>query len=248
MHAHIEPSIPSPDIDALNAVIFCVTRSLDEAASALLREDALAVWGVGCHPGVATAQKQFSEERFAELIQRTCFAGELGLDGARANLHRQQVTLRGALQVLQAHPRVTSLHSAGATRPLLDELARTPIRGAVLHWWLGDEHETARAVELGCYFSVNRAGVGRNNILTHVPLERLLTETDHPFGDRRSQPHRPGNVEFVEAAIARHHGLAPHECRRQLWVNLATLVQETRSGQLVPQAIRRRLATVPTNA
>ncbi|MCZ7537976.1 MAG: hypothetical protein M5T61_19955 [Acidimicrobiia bacterium] len=111
-------------------MIFCVTRSLDEAASALLREDALAVWGVGCHPGVATAQKQFSEERFAELIQRTCFAGELGLDGARANLHRQQVTLRGALQVLKLIPG-SQAFSAGATRPLLDELARTPIRGAV---------------------------------------------------------------------------------------------------------------------
>lgn len=248
LHAHIEPTIAATEVDALKAVVFCVTRSLDEASAALLRDDELAVWGVGCHPGVAAAQKQFSGARFAGMLERTCFAGELGLDGARGNRERQRATLKAAFEVLQAHPRITSLHSTGATGAVLDELSATPIAGAVLHWWLGDERETARAVELGCYFSINRAGVGRNNLLELVPLQRLLTETDHPFGDRRSRPHRPGNVEFVEAVITRHHGLSPKECRRQLWMNLATLVQETHCGRLVPRAIRHRLATVPTNA
>lgn len=247
LHAHVEPSIATVELDALNAVVFCVTRSLDEASRALERDDEFAIWGVGCHPGVATAQKHFSAERLAELLERTCFAGELGLDGGRGHLQRQRATLRSALEVLQVHPRITSLHSAGATEALLDELSTTPIAGAVLHWWLGDERETARALELGCYFSVNRAGTGRSNILNLVPLERLLTETDHPFGDRRSRPHRPGNVEFVEAAITRHHALSPQDGRRQMWMNLATLVHETRCGRLVPAAIRRRLATVPVN-
>lgn len=247
LHAHVEPTIAGAEIDALNAVVFAVTRSLEEAAAALKRNDELAIWGVGCHPGIASSQKQFSADRFGELLQATCFAGELGLDGSRANPTRQGETLRAALEELQAEPRITSLHSAGATGALLDELAKTPIHGAVLHWWLGDERETARAVALGCYFSVNRAGVGRNDVLSLVPVERILTETDHPFGDRRSRPQRPGNVEFVEAAIARHHELSPHELRSQMWRNLATLVQETGCGHLVPRAIRHRLATVPTN-
>lgn len=247
LHAHIEPSIATADVDALNAVVFCVTRSLDEAEAALQRDDKLAVWGVGCHPGLATALKLFSAGRFAELLERTCFAGELGLDGGRPNQQRQRATLRAALEVLQANSRITSFHSAGATAELLDELTEAPISGAVLHWWLGDARDTARAVELGCYFSVNQAGVNRDDVLSRIPLQRLLTETDHPFGDKRSRPHRPGNVEFVEAAVARHHGLSPLECRRQLWTNLATLVQETRCGRLVPSALRHRLATVPVN-
>lgn len=247
LHAHVEATIPPAEIDALNAVVFAVTRSLDEAATALERNDELAVWGVGCHPGLASSQKQFSPTRFGELLETTCFAGEVGLDGARANPDRQRATLRGALEVLQSLPRITSLHSAGATTALLDELEARPIVGAVLHWWLGDEHETARAVALGCYFSVNRAGVSKNDLLSHVPLQRLLTETDHPFGDRRSRPQRPGNVEFVEATIAAHHGLPADEVRRQLWRNMATLVHETHCGRLLPRAIGHRLATVPTN-
>jgi TatD DNase family protein len=247
LHAHVDASIAVEEMEALNAVVFCVTRSLDEAADALLRSDELAVWGTGCHPGLASAHKGFSSERFAELVQSTCFVGEVGLDGGRANTDRQRTTLQAVLEVLRDQPRITSLHSAGATGPVLAELSRTPVKGAVLHWWLGDASETAQAVELGCYFSLNHAGITRNGILRSVPLNRLLTETDHPFGDKRSKPQRPGNTGHVEDVIARHHGLTATECRRQLWVNLASLVQETRCGRLVPRGLARRLATVPTN-
>ena len=248
LHAHVDPAISGDKVDALNAVVFAVTRSLDEAEAALSRNDDLAIWGVGCHPAVASSQKAFSAERFRDLLKSTCFAGELGLDGTRGNPARQVQTLRAALDVLRIEPRIVSLHSAGAPGALLDELERMPIAGAVLHWWLGAPAETRRAVELGCYFSLNRAGVSRNDILSLVPLQRLLSETDHPFGDRRSRPQQPGNVQFVEGAIARLFGLGAEEVRRQMWANLATVVQQTRCGRLVPRAVRHRLATVTPNA
>ncbi len=248
LHAHIEPTIPAREIDALEAIVFAVTRSLDEAATAVARTDDNAIWGVGCHPGLAKSHANFSGERFAELLQSTCFAGELGLDGVKGKLDRQVGTLRTAFGVLAGQPRITSLHSAGATSELIDELERTPIVGSVLHWWLGSPAETVRAVELGCYFSLNIAGVHRNDLLSLIPLERLLTETDHPFGDRRSKPHRPGNVGPVEERIGCHHGLSPDAVRRQIWKNLATVVQEARCGRLVPRAIRRYLAALPTNS
>lgn len=248
LHAHVDPSIVPGEIAALDAVVFAVTRSLDEAEAALARTDETAVWGVGCHPGLARSLAGFSPGRFAELLQATCFAGELGLDGNKGVLERQVATLRAALGVLIDQPRITSLHSAGATSELLGELERTPIVGAVLHWWLGTPDQTARAVALGYYFSLNAAGACRNDLLSLIPLERLLTETDHPFGDRRSRPHRPGNVASVEEVIARHHGLPPDVVRRQMWSNLATLIGDVGCGRLVPQVIRRYLAAVPTNS
>lgn len=247
LHAHVEPSIAPSEMTSLDAVVFAVTRSLEEAEVALARNDEMAIWGVGCHPGLARSHAGFSPSRFAQLLQSTCFAGELGLDGSKGVLERQLATLRAALDVLVDQPRITSLHSAGATSELLGELERTPIVGAVLHWWLGTPDQTARAVALGYYFSLNAAGVRRNDLLSLIPLERLLTETDHPFGDRRSRPHRPGNVASVEQVIARHHGLPPDAVRRQMWCNLATLISHVGCGRMVPQAIRRYLAAVPTN-
>ena len=71
----------------------------------------------------------------------------------------QRQTLTGALSVLQKNPRLTSLHSYKATSELLSLIAEFPQPGLILHWWLGTESETNRAVELGCYFSVNGSSV-----------------------------------------------------------------------------------------
>ncbi|MGB6059550.1 MAG: TatD family hydrolase [Microthrixaceae bacterium] len=243
LHAHVDPAISADDLDDLRAVVFAVTRSLDEAASVVDRTDANVVWGVGCHPGLAKSHRTFNAATFEELLRSVPFAGELGLDGsARVPMDRQQATFRTALTVLKNTPRIVSIHSAGATREVLDELERSTIRGAVLHWWLGDGADTHRAVDLGCYFSLNIAGVRRSNLLDFIPPDRLLTETDHPFGDKRSKPPQPGNVENVEAAIARHHNLQASDVRRLVWRNLSTMVAETKVGGLFPRPVRRLLA------
>ncbi len=130
-------------------------------------------------------------------------------------MERQQQTLWDALDVLIEQPRITSLHSYRATDLLIDELTQRPARGVVLHWWFGSAAATQRAIDLGCYFSLNAAMFRRPGILRHIPLERLFTETDHPFGDRSSpEPRRPGSVLPVEHAIARLHRLQPEDVRR----------------------------------
>lgn len=245
LHAHIEPSITGSDLDDLNATVFAVTRSLEEAQAAVVRTDRAVVWGVGCHPGLAASHRGFRSDRFAELLERTGFAGELGIDGrSRVPPETQRATLRAALEVLSVSPRLVSLHSTGATGDVLLELEATPVRGAILHWWLGDREETKRALDLGCYFSLNAAGVGRKRLLETIPIGRLLTETDHPFGDRRTPHPRPGNVAPVERAIARHHGVATDLVRRQAWRNLGTLVRQTGSARLLPRKVRAHLAAV----
>jgi hypothetical protein len=72
-----------------------------------------------------------------------------------------------------------------------------------------------------------------------------FAETDHPFGDRSGgRGRRPGNVNQVEAAIARLHGLDQEQVRRIMWQNLATLVRVTRCGSLLPRTVRLTLAAL----
>ena len=161
--------------------MYAVTRSLDEAEQALKRSDGTTIWGVGCHPGLLRVQKTFDAERFQALAEATPYVGELGLDGAsRVPMEMQRHTLAGALGALQQIPRITSLHSYKATSEILGLIAEFPQPGLILHWWLGTESETARAVELGCYFSVNRSSARRRDLLARIPLDRVLPETDHP--------------------------------------------------------------------
>jgi TatD DNase family protein len=135
-----------------------------------------------------------------------------------------------------------SLHSYRATEQVLDELSLHPVPGVVLHWWLGNATATRRAVELGCYFSVNTAMFRRPGTLRHLPIDRLLAETDHPFGDRSGpEPHRAGNVVPVELALARLHGLQPEETRRIMWRNFGQLLRTTDCLRLVNRRIRSYL-------
>ncbi|MDA8209237.1 MAG: TatD family hydrolase, partial [Actinomycetota bacterium] len=118
-----------------------------------------------------------------------------------------------------------------------------PLRGAVLHWWLGDVGQTQRAIDFGCYFSVNAAIVRRPELLRRLPLDRVLPETDHPFGDRSvGHGRRPGRVDDVEQALARQHRLTPEEIRQTTWRSLGQLTREARCGMLLPRQVRVALA------
>ncbi len=240
LHAHVDVSIAPSELRQLEAVVFAATRSLDEAAAATARQDEQTVWGVGCHPGLVGVQKAFDVARFADLMRQTAFVSEVGLDGSsRVPMATQKATLAAVLAVLQDSPRITSLHSYKATDLVIAALEAQPIKGAVLHWWLGDAAQTRRALELGCFFSINESSVRRADVLEQIPLDRLLTETDHPFGDRRGGRNaRPGRVAGVEEGLARHFGESPSDIRSVMWDNLARLTSEAGCGALLPRAIR----------
>lgn len=239
LHAHLAPTINARDIEELGALVWAATRSLDEFEQTQSRTDAWAIWGVGCHPGLVGAQKSFDEARFGQLIGRTPLVSEVGLDGkARPAMELQRRNFRAILGILATTPRVTSIHSYAATAEVLAELEAQPVHGAVLHWWLGDADQTARAVALGCYFSVNPASV-RHLSKFNVPLDRLLPETDHPFGDRfGGADRRPGNVASVELQLSRMHGQTPDELRVQMWRNLQTLVRDAGVTPLLPRSAK----------
>jgi TatD DNase family protein len=244
LHAHIDPNIAASDLAELGSLTFAATRSLDEAEKALGRSDPWTIWGVGCHPGLVGVQKAFDPVRFAELVLKTSYVSEVGLDGkSRVPLHVQQRTFNSILSTLQANPRITSIHSHAATEMVLNCLAARPVCGAVLHWWLGSEDETRRAVELGCFFSVNAAMLKRPDLLCLLPLDRVFAETDHPFGDRSGgRGRRPGNIDNVEVHLAGLYGIDQDEVRRVMWRNLADLTRLTRCGVLLPRTVRVTLA------
>lgn len=240
LHAHVAVSIPPHELTALRAVIFAATRTLDEAERALERFDEQTVWGVGCHPKLARAQRDFDSTRFAALVERTAFVSEIGLDGdSRVPMATQRETLDAVLSALTDVPRITSLHCYRATEEMLDALEAKPIQGAVLHWWLGDARQTARAADMGCFFSINAASVRRRATVAAIPPERILTETDHPFGDRRNgQAARPGAVADVERALVQHMGVGERAVRMSVWENFAALIKQSPCDRLLPRRVR----------
>jgi TatD DNase family protein len=236
MHAHIEPGIAPAELDRLGACVVAMTRSLGEYAEVAQRHDDSIVWAAGCHPSLEKAVRNFSREALVGALPSTGIVGEVGLDGsARVPLVTQQNVFDAVMSTLVESPRIVSVHSYRATRQVLDTTEKYQSKGVVLHWWLGTEEETRRAVALGAYFSVNASQIGKWAGLPAIPRDRLLTETDHPFGDRReASPRRPGNIGHVEHLIGESLSLQPDEVRRLAWQNLSRLATEVGVHNMLP--------------
>ena len=242
-HAHVQPDISPSELTALNANVVAVTRSPDEYAQTLDRRDPTTTWALGCHPSLATPLKNFDPDRFRSLLKSTAVVGEIGLDGSsRVPVATQTAVLQQILEMLQGAPRVSTVHSAGATEEIVELLADTRPNGVILHWWRGDEEQTRHALTLGCYFSVNSREIDRPRVIGIVPRDRILTETDHPSGDRSERPpRRPGNMSRTVAALAEHWDVGPAEVVRQTWENWRTLCLSTGTADLLPRSFKAQM-------
>jgi TatD DNase family protein len=234
-HAHLAPTRRPADLSASGAVL-AMTITLDEAEAAFGRHDPLIAWGVGTHPRYPRCQQGFDPVRFRALAERTAIVGEVGLDsGGRVPMEKQLETFRQVLAFVAGAPRLVSIHAYEAMSLVLDELERCPVRVPVIHWWTGNVAETRRAVELGCYFSIHSAVARHSKFRLHVPLERVLVESDHGYNDPPAAI--PCRVEWAEHLVAQQYGLEVGELRRVVWQNFARIVRETNTGHLLPRGL-----------
>jgi TatD DNase family protein len=245
-HAHVEPDIAPAELVALRSCVVAVTRTLDEYARTRERLDASVVWAAGCHPGLVREIKGFSASRMRDAIITTPVIGEVGLDGtARTPIESQLTALRAILTVASDTPRVLSLHSYRATDFVVRELREFRPDAVILHWWLGSPEETEAALDIGAYFSVNASQAKKWKSLRLVPLERLLLETDHPFGDRSElQPRRPGNLSKPENVVSAAFNIAPDDLRRQTWRNLKAMSEKLDLVEMFPREFQVQFLAV----
>jgi TatD DNase family protein len=115
---------------------------------------------------------------------------------------------RGVLErCAEAGGKILTVHSVRSVPAVLDMIERylPTDRGTVVHWFTGSKSEARRAAALGCYFSVNaemtRSDRGRA-VVTDLPIECILTETDGPFTRIDGRPSEPADVKTAIAAIA----------------------------------------------
>jgi TatD DNase family protein len=188
---------------------------------------------LGLHPQlVETHADELS--LWDNYLPQARYIGEVGLDASPNYVKSLDLQKRVFSHILQACARVggkvLTVHSVRSTTPVLDHIAAhlPPDRGkVVLHWFTGSLSEARRAVEMGCYFSVN-ANMGRSRrqvaLLRSIPLNRLLTETDGPFTSIDGRPTVPADVGDAITALAAIHGISAEEMARQILTNFRELV------------------------
>ncbi len=217
-HAHVSPTVTRRQLDGLgSAIVFAMTREPDEAAAAAHRKDSNIIWGCGAHPSFVARGGTVNMDEFVSTAGSFAVVGEIGMDRRSGNLQRQAEVFDGLLSRLKNEPVLMSIHSAGCTTDVAKVVRRHQPQGAIMHWFSGQVEEMDELLSLGCYFSVNVAM--RPEILSALPIERMLPETDFPAARKRTGA-RPGDTSQLESVLADIYGTNPADVRRQCYRNL----------------------------
>lgn len=163
---------------------------------------------LGFHPQLAH-QRAHELELFDALLPSAKYVGEIGLDGGMGFKDHLDVQLKVFRHILRsvnrAGGRIMTIHSRASATVVLDELAGvdgTPI----LHWFTGTPNQLKRAIDLGCWFSVGPSMLGTKKgceLVSMMPKEHILTETDGPFAKLAGKPLFPWDACLVIREIAR---------------------------------------------
>lgn len=195
---------------------------------------------LGLHPQLAH-ERSGELALFEALLSEARYVGEVGLDGSpgyggHANV--QRLVFERTLQLAEERGgRIITIHSRQAVDEVLKALGKWPGAGVpVLHWFSGTERQLRNAIAQGCWFSVGpamlRSAKGRQ-LASLMPCNRVLTETDGPFGREKERPLRPVDSWLAVQQLAKLWRLSQEQVVTQLKNNLRTIV--TQVPDLVPQ-------------
>lgn len=197
---------------------------------------------LGLHPELAHERSQ-ELPLFEAFLDETRYVGEIGLDGSPEHRghagEQKRVFERILAMVRERGGRILSVHSRRAAEQVVATLKEYDCgQSAVLHWFSGTQRQLADAIAVGCWFSVGpamlRSERGRQ-LTAFMPRDRVLTETDGPFGQQGDRPLEPTDVRLAEAALAKIWHVDANEVSRTLKSNLKTLlktVPATRTAHL----------------
>jgi TatD DNase family protein len=97
----------------------------------------------------------------------------------------------------------------------------------ILHWFLATKKQISKAIDLGCYFSIGPAmliSARARKVISWLPDERILLETDGPFAKVDRNILFPSNVQSVIEYLSNDRGRSREEVLAKLSNNLKNLV------------------------
>ena len=226
VHLNFEDYIDDLETVILDAekagVSHMVVIGIDEGSSRLaieLSKQYPALFAsVGVHPSesenmfeMQAASTQFIEDMLKE--DKVVAIGECGIDLYHEdyNLEYQQQVFKNQIELAKAYQKPLIIHSRSGVRECIDMLK--PYQGqvkGVFHCFNGSKEEANEILELGFYIGVNGPITFKNakdakDIAIHVPIEKLLIETDGPYlspEPYRGRRNQPANVKYILKTLA----------------------------------------------
>lgn len=185
---------------------------------------------LGLHPLHAFRHKA-EHALFEQYLPLTSYVGEVGLDFSREGVSTKQQQVQSfefVLNLVQGKKKLLSIHSRGAEQEVVDTLVKHQIELAIFHWYTGSIPTLRHISDHGYYFSVNPAMLRSEKarqIISNIPKERILTETDGPFVQVANRIAEPTDVEAVIIYLAEQWKMSPQEVAGQIQINFTSLLK-----------------------
>jgi TatD DNase family protein len=241
-HCHLDlyPDFLSAIRDAEAASVFTLTVTTTPKAwprnNDLTRNTKYVRSALGLHPQLVH-ERADEIELWEKYLHEARYVGEVGLDAGpryyRSLDMQKQIFTRILFACAKSGGKILTVHSIRSATMVLDLIEQylPAHRGiVVLHWFTGSKAEARRAVELGCYFSVNVAMLRNDRgraLVESLPLDRLLTETDGPFTEVAGKPANPSDIAHTVNELASLHRRSTIEIGELIRANLKLLLQPT---------------------
>ena len=244
-HCHLDKLDSTPEeaiIEAKQAgVQRMVTVSVDEPSldfvSSMVQQFPEVYGSVGFHPHDAAELTEDLEQKIRKLAleeKKLIAIGETGLDYhymySSAEV-QQQVFSKQLLLAVELNLPVI-MHSREAETDTLNILQEIPVPPlGVAHSFTSSFEMAKTLIEMGWYIGINGIVTFKNaedlrEVVSWLPLDRLLLETDSPFlapTPFRGKPNKPAYIPAIATFIAELRGISLEQLSEQTSANAQRL-------------------------
>ena len=252
-HCHLDfPELQADQNNVLNlmrenAVTHALTISTTLKTFPAVRAVAEATANIWCSAGVhPDEQVDDHEPTVNELLQMAAHAkvvaiGETGLDYFRLteplDWQRERFRIHIRAAIACAKPLVVHTRNAHADTLRLMREENASEAGGVMHCFTETQAVADAAMEMNFYISFSgivtfKSAKELKEVAKHVPLNRMLIETDSPYlapMPYRGKMNQPGYVKHVAEHIAELRGISVEEVAEATTANFFTLFRDAKA-------------------
>lgn len=188
-------------INKLEQYTLCVTNTPEIYYSCrkLYPESKFIKFALGFNPQQIKDVK-FNKKLFLHQISTTKYIGEVGLDFSKKYIDTKVLQIEifdFICKEASAKDKILSVHVRNAEEETFYIMQKNNVEKAIIHWYSGSIKTMQKFIDAGYYFSVNSNMCTTNNgkkIISSIPINKILVESDGPFTKIESQKFQPTSL------------------------------------------------------
>lgn len=189
------------EINKLEQYTLCVTNTPEiyYSCKKIYPESKFIKFALGFNPQQIQVVN-FNKRLFLYQMSTTKYIGEVGLDFSKKYIdtkNKQMEVFDFICKESAVNHKILSVHVRNSEKEAFDIMKKNNVTKAIIHWYSGSIKMMQQYIDAGYYFSVNanmcKTNTGKN-IISAIPIDRLLVESDGPFTKIEFRKYNPTDL------------------------------------------------------